>query len=203
VKSLPLLRKALLGFSAAVQLTTLLATTAHAADLNNGEWFGDHVPQNGQLAIKGNVWTSQHIYYVGDELSIQLDFPRGYDLIAAGTIEAHIVVFARAGAVYDIPIPSTWGAAPRKLWRIPDINIDELPEGQYQIALILTKPGGKAKQLQDWYGGIRALLDSEAIYIAATPVDTDENVDGEHDDDRDHDGITGEEADEVDDDSPR
>ncbi len=193
-----LLRKALLGFA-----TTVLLNAAHAGDLNNGEWFGDHVPQNGRLAIKGNIWTSQHVYYVGDELHIQIDFPRGYDLIASGTVEAHVVVFARAGAVYDIPIPSDWGAAPRKLWRIPFIDIDELPEGQYQLALILTVPGGRAKQLQDWYGGVRALLDSEAIYMAATPVDTDENVDGEHDDDSDHDGITGEEADEMDDDRPR
>jgi hypothetical protein len=105
--------------------------------------------------------------------------------------------------VYDIPVPADWGAKPRKLWSIPHIDIDTLPEGQYQVALVLTVPGGNAKRLDDWHGGLRGLLDSESIYVAATPIASDKNIDGEHDDDTDRDGITGEQDFEVDDDAPR
>jgi hypothetical protein len=176
---------------------------AHGDGLVSGGWFGDHVVQNGRTAIKGNIWTSQHVYYVGDELFIRLDFPRGYDLIASGAVDAHVVVFTLAGGVFDLPVPANWAASPRKFFRIPHIDIDEMPEGQYQLGLVLTVHGGDAKNLDDWYGGFRALLDSEAIYMASTPIDTDADIDGEHDDDTDRDGINGEEADEVDDDVVR
>jgi hypothetical protein len=198
-----MLAKPLLIFMTRLLTLACLAAAAQGDSLVNGEWFGDHVVQNGRTAIKGNIWVSQHVYYVGDEFFIRLDFPRGYNLIASGAVDAHVVVFTHAGRVFDIPIPADWAAAPRKFFRIPSIDIDEFPEGQYQLGLVLTVHGGDAKDLGDWYGGFRALLDSEAIYMASTPVDTDEDVDGEHDDDTDRDGINGEEADEVDDDVVR
>lgn len=188
------------GLSGLSTTFLLLATMVPAA---SAQWFGDHVVQNGRTAVKGNLWTSQHVYYVGDELLIRLEFPRGYDLIASGMVEAHVVAFARGGSVFDIPIPADWGAAPRKLFYLGTIDIDELPEGQYQLGLVLTKPGGNAKNLDNWYGGFRAILDMEAIYVAATPIDSDDDIDGEHDDDTDRDGINGEEADEIDDDVVR
>jgi hypothetical protein len=177
-----------------------LMPAAYGASEVNGERWGNHVPQNGRTAIKGNIWTSQHVYYVGDELYMRLAFPRGYDLIASGAVDAHIVIFARGGTIFDMRTPADWGAAPRKLFHIANIDIDELPEGQYQVGLVLTVHGGNPRQLEDWYGGFRALLDSEAIYVAATPIASDADIDGEHDNDTDRDGINGEEADEVDDD---
>jgi len=168
----------------------------------NGRLNNGHVVQNGRSAVKGNIWTRQHVYYVGDELDIRVQFPRGNDLLESGEADAHVVVYSSTGTVTDVPVPSDVDAAPRRFFRVESIDLNSLPEGQYQVGLILTVPGGDATLLEDWYGGFRALLDSEAVYIAAAPVDADSNGDGELDDDEDGDGIAGEEEDETDDDAP-
>lgn len=181
-----------------------LTPAAHGDNVAaNAERWGSHVVRNGITAIKGDLSTPQHVYYVGDELEVWLEFPRGSGLLESGAVDAHVVVFARGGSVFDYRMRSYSGAASRRLWHIPNIDIDTLPEGQYQLGLVVTVHGGDATDLDDWYGGFRALLDSEAIYVAATPIDTDINLDGEHDNDTDGDGINGEEADELDDDAPR
>jgi hypothetical protein len=159
--------------------------------------------RNGPTAIKGNIWTRRHVYYVGDELDIRVQFPRGDELLESGDVDAHVVVFAATGSVSDVPVPSDVGAEPRKFFRVESVNTQTLPEGQYQVGLVVTVPDGDATVLEDWYGGFRGLLDSEAIYIAKERVDGDSNGDGEMDDDEDGDGISGEEEDETDDDSRR
>lgn len=186
-------------FSALIVSGGLLAPAY--GDTLASRFFGDHVVQNGLTPIKGNLWTLQHVYYSGDLLDIRIEFPRGAELLAARQAEAHIVIFTREGAVFDKRVPAAVGSTPRIVWQIPRLDIDELPEGQYQLGLVVTKPGGDARVLQDWYGGFRAVLDSEAIYVAATPIASDADLDGEQDDDRDGDGIYGEENDEVDDES--
>jgi hypothetical protein len=169
----------------------------------NAERWGSHVVRNGLTPVKGNLSTPQHVYYVGDELEVNLAFTRGYDLVKSGAVDAHVVVFARGGSVFDYRMRTNSLMESRRLWHIADIDIDTLPEGQYQLGLVVTVHGGDATDLDDWYGGFRALLDSEAIYVAATPIDTDIDLDGEHDNDTDGDGINGEEADELDDDRSR
>jgi hypothetical protein len=169
----------------------------------NGALMGGHAVQNGRSAIKGNLWTRHHIYYVGDELEVRVQFPRGHDLLEAGEADAYVVVFATGGSIFDVPVPADVGAEPRKFFSIASVDLDKLPEGQYQLGLVLTVPDGDPALLEDWYGGFRALLDSEAIYVAAERVDGDADSDGELDDDEDGDGISGEEEDETDDDSPR
>ncbi len=159
--------------------------------------------RNGPTAIKGNIWTRRHVYYVGDELDIRVQFPRGEELLASGDVDAHVVVFAATGSVSDVPVPSDVGAEPRKFFRVESVNTQTLPEGQYQVGLVVTVPDGDATVLEDWYGGFRGLLESEAIYIAKERVEGDSNGDGEMDDDEDGDGISGEEEDETDDDSRR
>jgi len=168
-----------------------------------GALMGGHAVQNGKSAIKGNLWTRHHIYYVGDELEVRVQFPRGHDLLEAGDADAHVVIFATDGSVIDVPVPADIGAEPRKFFSIESVDLDALAEGQYQLGLVLTVPDGDPALLEDWYGGFRALLDSEAIYVAAEPVDDDADGDGELDDDEDGDGLSGEEEDETDDDSAR
>lgn len=169
----------------------------------NGQLNSGHVVQNGRSSIKGNIWTRKHVYYVGDELDIRVQFPRGSDLLESGDADAHVVIYSNTGAVTDVPVPADVDAEPRKFFRIASVDLNSLPEGQYQVGLVLTVPDGDATLLEDWYGGFRALLDSEAIYIAAERIDGDSNGDGELDDDEDGDGIAGEEEDETDDDSRR
>ena len=166
----------------------------------NGHGNGKHLVQNGRSTIKGNLRTLQHIYYVGDELELSVQFARGYQLLADGEAEAHVVVFSQDATLIVAPLPADVGPTPRKFFRMDSVDLAALPEGQYQLGLIVTVPDGDPTQLEDWYGGYRALLDTEAVYIAATPVDTDDDGDGEHDDDADGDGLDGEEDDEIDDD---
>jgi len=173
------------------------------SNANSGN--SSHAPgklvQNGRTAIKGNIWTRRHVYYVGDELDIRVQFPRGHELLESGEAEAHVVVFAATGSISDVPVPADVGEEARKFFRVESVNTQTLPEGQYQVGLVLTIPDGDATALEDWYGGFRGLLDSEAIYIASEHVDGDSNGDGEMDDDEDGDGISGEEGDETDDDA--
>jgi hypothetical protein len=201
------INKALHQLPLVVLATVTLAATAYGQG-NSGDkgmnsaphGNGKNLVQNGTTAIKGNLRTSQHIYYVGDELEISLQFARGHDLLADGEADAHVVIYSFDGSVTATPVPADIGPSSRKFFSIPNVSISTLPEGQYQLGLIVTVPDGDPTLLEDWYGGFRALLDTEAVYISTKPLDTDDDGDGEHDDDEDGDGIDGEEDDEADDD---
>jgi hypothetical protein len=201
-------RKSLRTFPLVLMAVAGMASSVLADNNGNnasakGALMGGHAVQNGKSAIKGNLWTRHHIYYVGDEFDVRVQFPRGHDVLAAGDADAHVVVFANDGSVLDVPVPADVGAESRKFFSIASVDLNALPEGQYQLGLVLTVPDGDPALLEDWYGGFRALLDSEAIYVAAERVDGDADGDGELDDDEDGDGLSGEEEDETDDDSPR
>ncbi len=188
--ALPLLTATLTGFStaASAQVTVDMPVNQRS------------IVQNGRGAFKGNLKTGQHIYYAGDDLDISVQFARGSSLLEDGEAEAHIVIFVSDGSVISVPVDSDIGAGSRKFFEIENIDISQLPEGQYQIGLVLTIPGGDPALLDDWYSGFRALLDTEAVYVTADALDGDDDEDGEWDDDLDDDGIEGEEEDEDDDD---
>lgn len=166
----------------------------------HGQGNGKNLVQNGRSELKGNLKTLQHIYYVGDELELSVQFARGHQLLEDGEADAHVVVFSQSESLIVVPVPDDVGPAARKFYQLDSVDISTLPEGQYQLGLVVTVPDGDPTLLEDWYGGFRALLDTEAVYIAAAPIDTDDDQDGEHDDDEDGDGIDGEEDDETDDD---
>lgn len=202
-------RKALLKLPLVMLAALSLATGAYAQgnsansngkgpSANNGN--GRQLVQNGRAAIKGNLKTSRHIYYSGDELDISVQFPRGYSLIADGEADAHVVIYFFDGSLMTVPVPSDIGPSPRRFFHMESVDISSLPEGQYQLGLVLTVPDGDPALLDDWYGGFRALLDTEAVYVSTQQLDTDDDGDGEHDDDTDGDGIDGEEEDEADED---
>ncbi len=196
---LPLLIAAIAGFA-----STTYAESPNANNGNNGKGFGhghwNDLALQGPAAIRGNLRTRQHIYYVGDELEVRLQFARGYDVLAEGEADAHVVIFASDGTLIVKTVPADVGPASRKFFSMESVDISALPEGQYQLGLIVTVPDGDPTLVEDWYGGFRALLDTESVYISDEPLDTDADGDGEHDDDEDGDGIDGEEDDEADDD---
>lgn len=191
--ALPLLAATLTGFSAT-------ASAQATIDPPGNQGRGKSMVQNGRGAFKGNLKTGQHIYYAGDDLDISVQFPRGSSLLADGEAEAHIVIFVSDGSVISVPVESDIGAGSRKFFEIENIDITLLPEGQYQLGLVLTIPGGDPALLDDWYSGFRALLDTEAVYVSEDVIDGDDDDDGEWDDDLDGDGIEGEEEDEDEDD---
>ena len=152
--------------------------------------------QNGRGDFQGNLKTGQHIYYEGDALDISVQFPRGGALLAEGEADAHIVIFSFDGSLISVPVGDDIGSASRRFFPIEEIDTASLPEGQYQLGLVLTIPDGDPTLVDDWYSGFRALLDTEAVYISDEILAGDDDEDGEWDDDFDDDGIEGEEDDE-------
>jgi hypothetical protein len=178
-----------------------LASTLNAAPSENAANHANPVKslvKNGKNDVQGNLKTGQHIYYEGDALDISVQFARGGSLLAEGEADAHIVIFSFDGTTSSVPVPDDIGPVSRKFFSIDEIDTATLPEGQYQLALVLTIPGGDPLLVEDWYSGFRALLDTEAVYISDDVLEGDENQDGEWDEDADDDGIAGEEDDEED-----
>jgi hypothetical protein len=198
-------RKTLLALPLLTLALTVLAPAASAqpnpnANSNANGGNGKSLVRNGRSAFKGNLKTGQHIYYSGDALDISLQFARGADLLLDGEADAHIVIFSFDGSVMTVPVDSAIGMGARRFFPIDAIDLGTLPEGQYQLGLVLTVPGGDPALLDDWYSGFRGLLDTEAVYVSESAFDGDDDSDGEWDDDTDGDGIEGEEDDDDDDD---
>jgi hypothetical protein len=175
--------------------TTIAAPSEKALEHAN---HGASKVQNGKSEFQGNLKTGQHIYYAGDALDISVQFARGGALLAEGEADAHIVIFSFDGTLTSVPIEDDIGAESKKFFQIDDIDTATLPEGQYQLGLVLTIPGGDPTLVADWYSGFRALLDTEAVYISEEMLEGDGDEDGEWDEDADDDGIVGEEEDETD-----
>lgn len=196
----PLFKLSLFMLAIAGLASTAFAENNGPGQSANSHGHGKNPVQNGKSEFKGNLRTSQHVYYVGDELEISLQFARGHDLLAEGEAAAHVVIFSFDGSLIDVPVPADIGPSSRKFFSMESVAISALPEGQYQLGLIVTVPDGDPTLLEDWYGGFRALLDTEAVFISEEALEEDADGDGELDDDEDGDGIGGEEDDEVDDD---
>jgi hypothetical protein len=62
-------------------------------------------------------------------------------------------------------------------------------EGDYQIALILTKPNEDPLKIEDWYNGFQGLVAVSKISFAVEQSDEDANRDGKVDNDSDGDGF--------------
>lgn len=151
--------------------------------------------KNGQSDFKGNVKTSQHIYYPGDPLSISVQFARGSELLASGKASAFVVIYSFDGTATSMPVPKDIGVASRQFYKLDSVDTKTLKEGQYQLGLVVTVAGGDPLKLTSWYSGFRGLLDMQAILVSSTAVAGDKNHDGELDNDRNKDGLD-EEADE-------
>lgn len=152
--------------------------------------------RNGRSDFHGKLKTRQHIYYPGDTLDIRVKFSRGHDLLADGEADAWIVIFTPDNDVISVSVGSDIGSASRKFFSIEYEDTSTLVAGQYQLALILTIPGGDPGNVSDWFNGFSGLLDVEYIRISEEFLAGDSNLDGEWDEDLDGDGAYGEEEDE-------
>lgn len=148
----------------------------------------------GSSDVKGNLKVSQHIYYEGDTIDVSIKFSRGWELLAEGTVDAHVVVITPAAELLSFPVDPSTGPSDRKFFNIELESSDTLPVGQYQLALILTIPEGDSTSLADWYNGFRGLMDMEGLLISDQPLAEDADMDGECDFDVDGDGFCDEES---------
>lgn len=142
--------------------------------------------------IRGKILTRRHVYYNGDLLEISLRFARGAPLVRNGEVDAWVVIYTPADEQEPVVIPVSELASTeiRRLFVVEDIDLSELPAGQYQLGLIVTIPGGDPLLLQDWYHGLRGLLDIVGIRLTDILLEDDRNRDGFIDSDFDGDGFS-------------
>lgn len=148
----------------------------------------------GSSDVKGNLKVSQHIYYEGDTIEVSIKFSRGWELLAEGAVDAHVVVITPEAELLSFPVDPSIGPSDRKFFNIDLPESETLPIGQYQLALILTIPDGDSANLVDWYNGFRGLMDMEGLLISSQFLAEDANMDGECDFDVDGDGFCDEES---------
>ncbi len=154
----------------------------------------------GSSDVKGNLKTSQHIYYEGDTIEVSIKFSRGWELLADGTADAHVVVITPEAELLTFPVDSSIGPSDRKFFTVALESSETLPVGQYQLGLILTVADGDPANIVDWRNGFRGLLDMEGLLISDQPLSEDADMDGECDFDFDGDGFCDEESGTDDDD---
>lgn len=155
----------------------------------------------GSSDVKGNLKTRQHIYYEGDTIEVSIKFSRGWEMLADGVIDAHVVVITPEKELLPFPVDPSIGPSDRKFFNVELESSETLPVGQYQLGLILTLGDGDPLNLADWYNGYRGLMDMEGILISAQALTEDADMDGECDFDEDGDGFCDEENGTDDDDS--
>ena len=146
--------------------------------------------------IDGELETRQHIYYPGDTLDVRVSFEGETELLASQGVDIYLVIQDSTQNSTVIAIDNYQDFASMRMFYLEDVSPQTLPEGVYQLALILTRPGGDPLSINDWYNGFAGLLDTDSIRSSESSLDNDFDQDGEYDDDYDRDGFHGDDDDE-------
>lgn len=154
---------------------------------------------NASNGIKAIIQTNRQIFYTGDLLDIGIRFPRGADLIQSGEVDAWLMIFEPDATLGAIPISSEASQQTKNLFRIEELDTDFLPEGVYQLGVVITVAGGDPMNVLDWYNGMLGLLTVRGLTVSSEALDIDENGDGFVDDDTTGDGFVDDDDDEDED----
>jgi hypothetical protein len=149
---------------------------------------------NASDGIKAIIQANRQIFYSGDLLEIGVRFPRGAELIQSGEVDAWLVIFDPQAVITAAPISTEASPNTRNLFRIDEVDVELLPEGVYQMGVVLTIPGGDPLNVADWYNGLLGLQAVRGLTVSETLLEIDDDGDGMVDDDSSGDGF-------VDDDS--
>jgi hypothetical protein len=95
----------------------------------------------------------------GNQLEIQIVVPASLKAVWNGMADLHLVLRLPDGVFIAVPVYVD-GATPDSPKTLVNIQVEEgmLAEGRYQIAMIMTEPGGDPLQLADWYNGFSGLI---------------------------------------------
>lgn len=145
-------------------------------------------------ARSGLIKTNRQVLYRGDSLELEIVLPHSLRAFWSGDADAHVVFGDPDGNLFygTVNAEALDSKNPRMSLIIegPDL---ELPEGNYQVAIILTVPGGDPLELTEWYDGFQGLVAVSRIRIAGEGDQEDLDGDGTVDGDEDGDGYTDEE----------
>lgn len=157
---------------------------------------------NASNGVKAIIHANRQIFYSGDLLEIGVRFPRGADLIQAGLVDAYLMIFFPDTTLQAVPVSSEARAETSNLFRIDEVDVEFLPEGVYQLGVVLTVTDGDPLNMSDWYNGMQGLLTVRGLTVSAQPLDIDDDGDGFVDDDTSGDGfVDNDDEDEPADDS--
>ena len=157
------------------------------ADSSHGKGKG-HGVSSKPSSKSGLIKPTKHVYYQGDVINISLKFPHNISAFWDGDAEAKLLIYAPDGSLIDIDMTFDAPDTPRLV--IEDLGVDTstLLAGDYQLALILTNPGGNPSLVSDWYNGYAGLLAVSRIRISEGNYTDDEDTDGDGEFDGDTDG---------------
>jgi hypothetical protein len=178
----------------------------------------------------GLIQMNRGVYYPGDIIEVRMVFPRSLRAVWSGEADSHIVVRWPDGTVFsqqinvdgwvpdqpanfvELEIPEDIGTNASD---DEDLGLDDLPIGEYQLALVLTKKAEQSDEngegdgtalsplnLENWYEGFAGLVSVARFKFNTETDDEDNNGDGTIDGDSDGDGFEDDDdADEDDNDT--
>ena len=157
----------------------------------------------------GLIKTNHHVYYCDDDnLSISVVLPHSLKAYWEGDADAYLVIQIPGDASSDdvatkFPFlkldpppahPTPEGLEEHQQHIIQDFDLtdSDFPcedlEGDYQIALILTKPKLSPLMIENWYNGFQGLVAVSRISFAVEQSDEDADRNGKVDHDYNGDG---------------
>jgi len=128
----------------------------------------------------GLIKVDKNIFYSTDKLDVSVVFPKSLKSLWNGSADAYLVIRMTDGTLLaPFPILSS-GQTPDKPKSFVSIDLSAtpIPTGDYQLALILVKPGGDALNLSDWYNGFGALISATTFKFKTQCDPLDINCDG-------------------------
>jgi len=139
---------------------------------------------------KNLIVTNKQVYYQGDPLQVYLKFPKSLTAVINGEADAYMLIAPPAGDIIVAPVAMN----PEDIWykflELADLDTSQFAVGNYQLAVVLTQPGGDPLVLADWYRGLKGLISTKRIKMwAGYSYDAeDEDGDGQIDGDWNGDG---------------
>jgi hypothetical protein len=159
------------------------------------------LPQTKPAANAGFIQTGKTVHYPGDSFLLKAVVPKSLKDVWEGKAVVKIVITMpgdQGAIVVDVPTtnPESEGDKVRPIVPVPAEAMATLPAGDYQMAMIVTKLGGNPTNLNDWYGGFKAMLGVKRVKVVATttPDPEDPNKTGLVSGDKDGDGYADSDA---------
>ncbi len=156
---------------------------------------------------RGLIVATKHVVNlkkcINDQLSIKVKIPRKLKAFWQGNADAHIVVAFPSNNDSGQTSYSSWNLRElladklqaedgdkreHPLFRLPCSTLASIPAGPYQLALVMTIPGGDPENINDWFHGFQGLVATSRIKISEGEDESDKDGDGEVDGDLNHDG---------------
>lgn len=153
--------------------------------------------RNASDGVKAMIKANRDIFYSGDLLDIGVKFPRGAELIQDGEADAYLMIFYPDTTLQAVPISQDASEDSQKMFRIEEVDVDFLPEGVYQMGVVLTVPDGDPLNLSDWYNGMLGMLTVRGLTVSEGALDVDDDGDGFVDGDDSGDGFVDDDDDDA------